>query len=102
MTSIERFQNWYKKQCETEWEHEYGISLESCDNPGWWLKIDVKKNRLDVLTFKEISRGIGKNGHPSSKDWIRCYIENDTFHGAGDPTKLDEILITFLDWAEKS
>ncbi|WP_203237204.1 Imm53 family immunity protein [Streptomyces gilvosporeus] len=26
---------WYTSQCDGGWEHEYGIRIETLDNPGW-------------------------------------------------------------------
>src|SRR5687768_6013127 len=33
--------NWYAAQCDDEWEHEFGIRLQTLDNPGWNLQIDL-------------------------------------------------------------
>jgi hypothetical protein len=27
-------QGWYATQCDGDWEHEYGVSIETLDNPG--------------------------------------------------------------------
>ena len=32
---------WFGKQCDRDWEHLNGIKLETTDNPGWWLEIDL-------------------------------------------------------------
>lgn len=32
---FEWLQKWYKSQCDGDWEHEYGIKIETVDNPGW-------------------------------------------------------------------
>jgi hypothetical protein len=34
-------QEWYKKNCNSDWEHNYGIKIEILDNPGWALTIDI-------------------------------------------------------------
>lgn len=31
--------NFYKQHCNDEWEHLYGFTIETCDNPGWLLTI---------------------------------------------------------------
>jgi|GEM_PF-3181522 len=31
--------NWYQNQCDGDWEHKYGVSIETLDNPGWIVKI---------------------------------------------------------------
>lgn len=27
--------NWHKLNCNGDWEHTYGIKIETLDNPGW-------------------------------------------------------------------
>lgn len=46
-------QAWYATQCDGEWEHEHGVSIETLDNPGWFLKLDLRETSLDGLTFIE-------------------------------------------------
>lgn len=38
---IQWLQNWYSSNCDGDWEHDYGITIETIDNPGWNIKIDV-------------------------------------------------------------
>jgi hypothetical protein len=28
-------QAWYAEQCDGDWEHQFGVSVETLDNPGW-------------------------------------------------------------------
>lgn len=37
---ISELENWLKKRCDGDWEHQGGISIESTDNPGWYIQID--------------------------------------------------------------
>jgi hypothetical protein len=41
MDPLSLLQNWYSTQCDGDWEHQYGVSLDTLDNPGWRLKIDL-------------------------------------------------------------
>jgi hypothetical protein len=43
--AIAAIDNWYLSQCDESWEHRYGAKIETTDNPGWWLNIDIN---LDV------------------------------------------------------
>lgn len=65
------------------------------------MKIDLTDTSLKGKEFKEISEGIDKNEHPNSDIWLNCKVENNKFDGAGDPTKLEEIIKIFLEWVEK-
>lgn len=98
MNTLQNIQNWYASQCNGKWEHQNGISILSTDNPGWWVKIDIKETPLRSRSFTRVSRNIGSDGHPSDTDWINCYLENGIWNGAGDINKLEEILEVFDKW----
>ena len=100
MNNFDRLDRWYINQCNGDWEHQYGIVIETLDNPGWWVKIDLIGTSLEGKEFEEISEGINKSHHPISDDWIHCRLDNNKFDGAGDPIKLERIISVFLDWAE--
>jgi len=35
MDLLEQVEDWYSSQCNGDWEHQYGISIDTLDNPGW-------------------------------------------------------------------
>jgi hypothetical protein len=39
--AVSAIDNWYLLQCTGSWEHKYGMTIETTDNPGWWLEMDV-------------------------------------------------------------
>jgi hypothetical protein len=92
-------QVWYAAQCDDEWEHHHGIKIESCDNPGWWVKIDLKGTELEGRAFPPIAQNVDAGGFPQSDRWLWCRVEAGVWNGAGDETKLTIILQTFLAWA---
>src|SRR5437660_4751085 len=100
MSTIERLQSWYTRQCNGDWEHSAGVLIESCDNPGWWVKINLAGTLLQSLVFTEITEGVDSQRSPIGPRWLSCRVEGGTWHGAGDETKLERILETFLAWAE--
>jgi len=102
MNTIARLQTWYAQQCNGEWEHSFGISIQSCDNPGWWVKINLLGTPLQKQAFTEIAEGVDGQRFALGSHWLNCYIENGIWHGAGDATKLDLILEIFLTWAENN
>ena len=97
---LTRLQQWYARQCDGEWEHSLGFLIESCDNPGWWVKVNLKGTKLHDASFSRIAENVDAAHHAQGPRWLECRIENDTWHGAGDETKLERILELFLDWAE--
>ena len=102
MSILEEFQNWYKLQCNGVWEHSHGISIESCDNTGWWVKINLTGTSLQNQAFTEISEGVDAKRFAVGSQWLNCRIENNTWHGAGDEAKLERILEIFLKWANSN
>jgi hypothetical protein len=102
MNTLERLQTWYARQCNGEWEHSCGIIIQSCDNPGWWVKINLAGTPLQQQAFTEIAEGVDVRRFPQGSQWLSCHRENNTWQGAGDETKLERILEVFLAWAEEN
>ncbi len=100
MSTLARLQSWYADQCNGEWEHSSGISIESVDNPGWWVKINLLGTPLQGHSFIEVSEGVDAQRFAISARWLSCHIAEGTWHGAGDETQLERILTTFLSWVE--
>jgi len=59
MSTLARLQAWYTRQCNGAWEHSSGVLIESCDNPVWWVKVNLLGTaRLQGRAFGEISEGV--------------------------------------------
>jgi hypothetical protein len=94
MSVLDEIQKWYASNCDTYWEHSFGVQIGTLDNPGWDVTIDLKDTNLDGKHFEEFQR------EASEERWIHCRVEKNKFRGFGDETKLEEILKVFLDWAK--
>jgi len=90
MDAIERIQIWYASQCNGDWEHQFGISIETIDNPGWCVKIDLVGTSLEDVSVESFKKDSGE------KDWISYEIHDNKFIGYGDPHKLQSILECFM------
>ena len=84
---------WYESQCNEDWEHQYGVSIETLDNPGWTVTIDLEDTGLEGKPFQTV-----EDLEPE-REWIRCWVEELKFKGVGGPRKLEEILRIFLEWS---
>ena len=96
---IIELQEWYVSQCDGDWEHTYGIVIETLDNPGWAVEIDLSRTELEAKSYEE-----WKEQEENSAKWIHCRVERKQdgrliFSGTGDSTKLSEIIRAFLSWA---
>ena len=94
MNALEWLKEWYKSNCDGDWEHCYGICINTMDNPGWYVEIEFCETDLKGKIFKNLEISKGKN------DWINCKVEDDVFHGMGDANKLEQIIEVFKDFAE--
>lgn len=95
MNELKLLQSWYASQCDGDWEHSYGLSLQTLDNPGWSLEIDLIDTDVFEKPFGIIQRG--DNGQDI--DWILCKVEGGKFLGYGGVHNLTELISTFLTWA---
>lgn len=102
MNSLQELQEWYLSQCNEDWEHTYGISIGTLDNPGWSLEVELADTYLQGVDFKEQSYGVGEKAETSGHNWIICKVKDSKFIGHGGPRKLDEIIKVFLVWAKKN
>ena len=97
MTELKRIQDWYLSQCNQDWEHQYGIRIETLDNPGWTLEVDLSDTDLEGKDFTALNRG----DPGDDADWIHCKVEQDKFSGSGGARNLAELMRFFLNWADK-
>lgn len=95
MAQLTRLNNWYACQCDGDWEHSYGVSLETLDNPGWLLQIDLTDTELEGRPFQAIHEGDSDN----DANWMQCKVELGKFQAAGAISSLPAMLETFLSWA---
>ena len=47
MSTLARLEAWYLRQCNGDWEHLYGVTIETLDNPGWSVTIDLTGTKLE-------------------------------------------------------
>lgn len=87
-------QSWFASQCNEEWEHLYGIKIDTLDNPGWSVVIDLTGTYLENKSMEPMSVD------RTEDDWMQCSVSHNQFKGYGDPQKLEEILGIFRAWVE--
>jgi len=92
---LQWLQNWYQSQCNGNWEHQYGIRIDTLDNPGWLVEIELNETEWETLKFPR------RLIEQSETDWYSIGVDSAKFQGAGDPSKLSAILSKFRDIIEK-
>ncbi|MDO6381433.1 Imm53 family immunity protein [Leptospira santarosai] len=80
---------WYQSQCDGDWEHEYGVDINTKQNQGWQVKIEVNFTELDGVA---IEQSLVQKG---TDDWYSFSLKDGKFLAEGDPKKLSIILEKF-------
>lgn len=94
MSNLKWLESWYENHCDDEWEHTHSLKIESIDTPGWRLTVPLLETELEGKTLTEII--IDRD----DQDWVRCWIKDGYFEGAGGLRNLEEMIQIFKDWAE--
>lgn len=84
--------DWYHRQCVDEWQEEYGVYINTLDNPGWSIKIDLVRTALQDKPFQEVKF------ERSEHDWITARMNAKHFEAFGGPNNLHELIEIFLRW----
>jgi hypothetical protein len=87
-------EKWYQSNCDTNWEHLYGIKISTLDNPGWMVNINLTDTPLIGKVFENVHIDNGDD------DWITCRVINDIYEGFGDSFKFEKILRIFKEWVD--
>ena len=95
MEILNWIQNWFKDNCDGDWEQGEVIQITTLSNPGWEVEIDISKTSIANLNLKWILNENGK------QDWYGVKIENQKFLAAGDAGKLPFLLDLFKQMIDK-
>lgn len=95
MELLEWTQNWFKDNCDGDWERGNGIQITTLSNPGWEVEIDISKTSVANMNLKGILN------EKSKQDWYGVKIENQKFIASGDSDKLTFLLGLFKEMIEK-
>lgn len=86
---LEWLQKWYLDQCDGAWEHDYEVKIETLDNPGWKVTIDIAYTDIENLEIPHSLNEVNED------QWVGYSIAKKKFIGACDPKRLDELLNIF-------
>lgn len=86
---------WYGRSCNGDWEHDFGVAIETLDNPGWAISIDTEG------TSTVLSDRPWELVENSDDDWYGSKVLNGKFEASGDPTKLSKLIFIFKNAIEE-
>ncbi|HEX7664505.1 MAG TPA: immunity 53 family protein, partial [Polyangiaceae bacterium] len=81
-------QQWYVEQCDGDWEHGYGVRIETLDNPGWIVAIRISETNAERL---EVERTLVER---TETDWLHVKTRDGSLEAACGPLNLEEALTT--------
>lgn len=92
---VDRLEEWFESNCDGDWEHGSGIRIETLDNPGWMIRFDLTRTRMQDIKIERVS-----NQGPSNNTWIDYWADGSTLYLACGPRSLRDALQTALDLLE--
>ncbi|MED1785455.1 immunity 53 family protein [Brevibacillus fortis] len=95
MELIKWLENYYSSNCDGDWEHGYGITICTIDNPGWSIKVNLRETPLE--NKRPFQKYVVER---TENDWVHCRLKDGCFEAFGGPKNLNEILEFFKQWAE--
>lgn len=93
---LELLQSWYVSNCNGVWEEAHGIKIDTLDNPGWTVTIDLAGTRLSNAPFEKVDVE-----RVADHDWFTCEVKDRAFEGVGGASNLKDILGCFLHWQRR-
>jgi hypothetical protein len=93
-SALQQVCSWYHANCDGDWEHEFGICIETIDNPGWRLRIDLTRTALMSKPFDRV-----ESEYDDASNWLRCWRTDTHFEAACGLLRLEDALTHFMAWA---
>lgn len=93
---FQALQEWYLSQCDGNWEHQHVITIETLDNPGWMITIDLEGTELESRTWPL------QMEERSESDWWQFEFKERKFVGCGGALNLAEVVEKFLGTLERA
>lgn len=95
--ALDRLQDWYLHECNGDWEHQFGVKIDTLDNPGWNIEVDIRDTYLAERKFSKVSVQ-----RKEENDWLIYSVQDQKFIGSCGPKNLEELISLFLDWADET
>ena len=89
--------SWYHQHCDGEREHSYGIAIDTLDNPGWKICIDLQDTPLEGRTLSPPVKV-----EESEERWLHVHVENQRFVAFCGPESLPRALEVFRQWSSQA
>ncbi len=91
-SALKDLQHWYASACDGDWEHSYGVRIETTDNPGWILAVDLFRTSLYGRTCEAEEQF-------ADGSWISAKSDGIEFVAACDPSSLERVIEYFIEFS---
>lgn len=101
--SLNWLMQWYLGQCDSDWEHTFGVEIATLDNPGWSLKVDLRETPLEGRPFARIMHGEPAGDLEERRrngSWWVAEVKDGSFEASCGPLDLPEVISLFRKWAQ--
>ncbi|HGG63119.1 MAG TPA: rhodanese-related sulfurtransferase [Rhodobacteraceae bacterium] len=95
VVAFEKLQSWYSSNCDGDWEHQFGVQIETLDNPGWCVTVDLDGTLQENQPFMEC-----KEGRLSESEWIHIRKVGSKIKGSCGPNMLGNMVFEISKWLE--
>ncbi|MFI2362997.1 Imm53 family immunity protein [Promicromonospora sp. NPDC019610] len=95
MTRLNELQEWYALQCDGDWEHSFGVKVDTVDNPEWVVSVDIVGTPIagsTITSYEEFPYG----------EWLRIDCDGKVFGIGCGPRSLDRGVAAFLEFAGRN
>jgi hypothetical protein len=90
--------SWYESNCDGYWEHSYGINIQSTDDPGFSITIDLKETECEGAPSRIIEHDFLKRYEENPvKRWYKIEVEQDKFVAYSSIASFDEVFRVFFE-----
>jgi hypothetical protein len=91
-TGLSLLEEWYAARCDGDWEHSWGVKIDTLDNPGWTISINLNDTRAESRNLERLKIVRTEN------DWIHYWVEKRSFQIRCGPLNLTEAVEIFVTW----
>jgi len=94
---LAELEDWYAKNCNGDWEHQFGVRIETIDNPGWRVSGDIE----DTVAQGRILERVAEE---TDCGWMQYWSDGVRLQAACSPRCLSStikvLMIQLARWAD--
>jgi hypothetical protein len=102
--NLDWLSQWYLAQCDNDWEHSFGVKIDTLDNPGWSIKIELTDTELRGRPFGRVTHGTPADDLSEwqrTGSWWIASVSGDVFEAHCGPLDLSAVIEIFRRWTEQ-